>query len=258
VAGDAASVQAGPPLILVLRPQPGAARTAARLAAHGLKATVLPLTVIEPLQAAPPVAPPAAASADALVFSSQNGVRHGAAALAAVKALPAFCVGAQTARAARARGFDVVADASTASALVPLVAASGVRSVIYACGRNRRPDIEQGLARAAIGCTLHECYAAAPAAGAMDALAAMLAQGPRAFLLLHAPSAAAALEPVEEAVAAARAALLCLSQAVREAVPERLRALALAAAEPDDASLTDLLRATLDDRLFVAADMQEP
>jgi uroporphyrinogen-III synthase len=85
--------------LLVTRPQPGADATAAALQALGHQPLVAPLLATEALAWAPPAALP-----DAIIISSAAVLRHAGPGLAALAGLPALCVGAATAAAARAAG----------------------------------------------------------------------------------------------------------------------------------------------------------
>lgn len=87
------------------RAEPGAARTAARLAELGFQPIVRPLLRIETLS---PVAP--SDRPDALVFTSVNGVAAWAP-LDGDRAVPVLAVGQTTAQAARAAGFASVRSA---------------------------------------------------------------------------------------------------------------------------------------------------
>jgi len=86
----------------VLRPEPGNAATAARVKHAGRVALRLPLFAVRAVAWSPP-----AGSFDTLLATSANVFRHGGAALASLRHLPVHAVGAATARAARAAGFDV-------------------------------------------------------------------------------------------------------------------------------------------------------
>ncbi|PVE59083.1 uroporphyrinogen-III synthase [Arthrobacter sp. TPD3018] len=103
--------------LLVVRPEPGTARTLARLRALGVDAAAVPLfaTVPVPWQAPDP------AAFDALLITSANAVRHAGPALARLAHLPVIAVGAQTAEAARAAGLTVavVGTGGVAEALGP-------------------------------------------------------------------------------------------------------------------------------------------
>lgn len=88
------------------RAQPGAGRTAERLAARGFEPLVVPMLEIRPLsQAAPDLSGIAA-----LAFTSPNGV-DAFTRLAGRPELPVFAVGDATARAARAAGWTGVTSA---------------------------------------------------------------------------------------------------------------------------------------------------
>jgi uroporphyrinogen-III synthase len=131
-------VQAGEPArrVLVLRPEPDAGRTAAKLAAQGFEPIIAPLFAVMDAGEAPPAGPFNAA----LVTSA-----HGAERLAAgaALALPVFAIGAQTARVAAEAGFSEIhiADGDRHS-LVELVAGTlpAGASLIAALGRDRHED----------------------------------------------------------------------------------------------------------------------
>lgn len=119
-----------PPVLLLTRPRPQSEHFA-RLAASALpphEAVIAPLTDIVPL----PVASDAFAGARGLVLTSANAV----AMVAHLAPMPAWCVGAATAQAARSAGFDVrisggdaahlIADLASARPAGPLVHAHGV------------------------------------------------------------------------------------------------------------------------------------
>lgn len=92
--------------VWVTRAEPGAARTAARLAALGFEPVVAPVLAIRRL--APVID---LSGIEALAFTSVNGV-EAFVALHSDRALPVFTVGDATAEAARAAGFAVVRSAS--------------------------------------------------------------------------------------------------------------------------------------------------
>ena len=89
--------------LAVLRPEPGNAATVARARAAGFATLSLPVFAVVPL--AWDVPDPA--DYDALILTSANAVRHAGAGLDRLRVLPVFAVGARTAAAARAAGFDV-------------------------------------------------------------------------------------------------------------------------------------------------------
>lgn len=91
--------------LIIVRPEPGASATAAQARAMGLKARLMPLFEIVPLQWTAPDPD----RFDAILMTSANAVRHGGAELAKLKHLPVLAVGAATGGAARAAGFTVAA-----------------------------------------------------------------------------------------------------------------------------------------------------
>jgi len=90
--------------LVILRPEPGASRSAAKAEALGLEVRLAPLfTVVQVDWAAPDPA-----RFDAIVLTSANAIRHGGEELDKLKALPVHAVGAATAALARAAGFRIL------------------------------------------------------------------------------------------------------------------------------------------------------
>ncbi len=104
--------------ILVVRPQPGADATAARLVALGHHPVVQPLLTTRARAWQLPAAHP-----DAVILTSAAAVRHAGAGASTLKSLPALAVGEATAAAARAAGWaDVTAGPGTIQALLDALA----------------------------------------------------------------------------------------------------------------------------------------
>lgn len=131
--------------MLVTRPQPEAARTAARLTALGHEVVVAPLlsTIVVDWQL--PVVMP-----EAVAFTSAAAVRLAGPQLMRLRHLPVFAVGEATAAAAREAGFEGVAGGTsecvtvpahllggTAAALFAQISASGLTRVLYLAARDR-------------------------------------------------------------------------------------------------------------------------
>ena len=89
--------------LVVLRPEPGGSRTAARAEALGLDVRLVPLFAVVPVE----WTAPDPSRFDGLVLTSANAVRHGGEELAKLKALPVHAVGEATAALAAAAGFEV-------------------------------------------------------------------------------------------------------------------------------------------------------
>jgi uroporphyrinogen-III synthase len=169
---------------LILRPEPGAAATARRVAALGRVAVVTPLFTI----AAQPWEAPAPDSFDALMLTSAHAARLAGPALATYAGMPLYAVGAATADAARAAGLPQAAHIgdSDGMALVATAARNGVRRLLHLAGREHRP-------LAAPGVTIERriVYAADAVAHLPEAARGALARG--AIALVHSPRAAALL-----------------------------------------------------------------
>lgn len=127
---------------VVLRPEPGNARTAARLGALGIAVERCPLFTVVPVD----WAVPAAASYDALLLTSANAARHGGGGLAALADLPVVAVGAATAQAAAAAGLTVaLTGAADATTVVAAARARGWTRLLHLAGRDRGalPGLDQ-------------------------------------------------------------------------------------------------------------------
>ncbi|MGA1807467.1 MULTISPECIES: uroporphyrinogen-III synthase [Sphingobium] len=122
--------------LIILRPAPGAGRTADKAMAMGLAVRLCPLFAAEALA----WTPPPAGDFDALLVTSAQTVRSGGAVLQAYRALPTYAVGAATAEALRAAGFvDPVAGDGDASAIAARIAADGHRAVLHLSGETAAP-----------------------------------------------------------------------------------------------------------------------
>jgi uroporphyrinogen-III synthase len=145
--------------VLVTRAKDDAERTARRLAARGHEAVVAPVITIAPTGAAPPQEP-----WDALILTSAHAVPMLAG--LAVRARPAFAVGARTAAAARAALLPDVRQASgDALGLARLIKAAmpPPATLLHATAHERKAEPGASLTAAGFRVVAWECYAARPA-----------------------------------------------------------------------------------------------
>lgn len=222
--------------VLVTRPRPDAERTAAALAALGHQPIVVPLQEIRAVPVDRPQLP-----MDAVAVTSANALRHAEKALASGLApLPCFCVGEETARAAREAGFgDIRIGPGEAEGLARLVAAtlpSGAR-LAYLCGRRRRPALEARLASAGIAVMAVETYETVDRLPGLDELATG-ANADAAFVY-----SAGAARRLAEAFAGklASARFVAISAVAAAAIPDAWRKRAAIAARPTEAAMIEAL-----------------
>jgi len=204
--------------VLILRPQPGAAETAAKARALGLEPVVAPLFAVRPLawQA------PDAADFDAVLLTSANAARHGGDGMTPFLDLPCYAVGERTATAARAAGFtDVRTGPADAAALMSTASANGIRSAIHFCGRDHIRPAGPIVATVAV-------YASEP-------VASLPAEAEGAMVLLHSPRAAAAFAETVRDRSAIRIAAISAQTAA--AAGPGWKAVHVAAAPRDEALL---------------------
>lgn len=212
-------------MILVLRPEPGAAATVARARALGLAAMAAPLFAIRPV--ALDLAS-LAATPDALLLTSANAARMLGAAAVELAALPVYAVGEATAAAARAAGFgQVIAGSGDAPAIVARAAAEGVRRLLHLAGREHR-----AIAHPAVAIERRIVYAAEFVGALPPDARAALAAG--AVALLHSPRAATCFAGLVSD--RATVAVAAISPAAAAAAGAGWRAVAIAAV-PTDAAL---------------------
>jgi len=183
--------------LVVVRPEPGNARTVAAARAEGWSVDPMPLFAIEPIA----WQVPDPARFDALMLTSANALRHAGAALTQLGVLPAVVVGDATAAAARAAGLTValVGD-EDAAALVERARASGFGRLLHLAGRDR---IDQQGVTAITVYASNALPVPADAAARLDGAVVLLHSGRAAQAV-----ASLALDPGRVAVAALSPAVL--------------------------------------------------
>lgn len=218
-------------------------RTAARLAELGHEAVLAPVLRIVATGATVP-----AGTADALVFTSAHAPETLAAhpdGLAHLQHLPCWCVGTRTAAAARTAGFTHVnAGAGDATSLVGMIAVQHrTAGLTLVAGRDRKPDLEKGLAQAGLALSVVEAYAAEAVSVWPAAIMARLSDMQGA-LHYSRRSAELALDLAETSGLGAHVRVAmhyCLSDDIRRALQRLGVHAAKVATRPDEASLLALL-----------------
>ncbi len=170
------------PGVLITRPEPGCAQTAAAVAALGWQPVLAPALELRPRAiTAPPV--------QAMLITSRAaaaGLPHGA---------PVFAVGEASAAQARAHGHaHVTAAAGDAVALLALVRATlrpADGPLLLAVGRGYALDLAQGLRAAGFSVLRRVAYAAEPAASLPSQARAALCGDTVAQALFLSPRSAA-------------------------------------------------------------------
>jgi uroporphyrinogen-III synthase len=215
-------------ILLVLRPQPGAERTAARARGRGFDPVVAPLFEVRPVA----WSAPDPAAFDAVMLTSANAIRHGGPAIALYRHLPIYAVGAMTAAAAGDAGFHaIVTGAADGAALLARAEADGRGRLLHLAGRDHRPAEREGVRIERRVVYASEALDRLPDP-ARDALAA------GAVALLHSARAAATFRALAEAAGfdAGGLRIAAISAPALAAAGPGWRASA-AAARPTDAAL---------------------
>ncbi|QKK31042.1 uroporphyrinogen-III synthase [Rhizobium indicum] len=233
--------------VLVTRPAHSATRTAQRLRDMGYEPLLLPLR--QPLHDSD-------AAADALTITSGAIAVTSAEAIRVLSALgeqlhphlarPLFAVGETTAQEARSLGFRSVASSQgNGRDLADLVAARGADGLLYLAGWPRAETFESGLRELGIHFSVAECYRMQPTVPDPAEIDAIFADGyPDAILFYSRQTAEDFFRLPEPRLAPpehSTARLLCLSEAVAQAIPTALKKSVEISPMADEKSLLSLL-----------------
>jgi uroporphyrinogen-III synthase len=181
----------------------------------------------------------------ALAFTSANAVRAFAS-WTPQRSAPVFAVGDSTAEAARLAGFtDVTSAGGDVAALAARIAAERPRGpLLHPCAAEAAGDLAGGLAEVGVNLRALPLYETRPVENAPSDAMDALRDGVVAAVLLHSPKAARVLAGLWTRAAApdlAQVRLLGLSQACLAPAAHLPFASAVAAAEPAEAALLELL-----------------
>ncbi|MEA3000630.1 MAG: uroporphyrinogen-III synthase [Sphingomonadales bacterium] len=205
--------------VLILRPEPGAGKTAARARDMGLEPVVTPLFAVRSVE----WEAPDAGAFDAVLLTSAHAAR--AAPADSLASLPCYTTGEATAEAARDAGFiDVHTGTSDGDAALALARRDGRMRVLHLCGRDHieLPGVERRIV-----------YAADAAEELPETASEALAG--EAVALIHSPRAAALFAALVGDRSGVRLALI--SAAAAEAAGDGWAAKAVAARPRDEALL---------------------
>ena len=232
--------------VLVTRPEPDAARTAAKLSAAGHEVVVDSLLAIEPVAFDPPRGEYAA-----LAVTSANALRAAGAspAISKFKPLPLFALGMHTANAARLAGFSYIevtgGDARSLGETLARRLSVGTR-VLYLAGEDRARDLAALTASAKIALETLVVYRARAAERLKETTAEKLRARELDAVLHFSPRSAEIFvmlvrqARLESALHSIRH--LCLSEAVASVLSEA-GAGAEIASRPEEEALLALLDA---------------
>lgn len=212
--------------LLIIRPEPGNANTAARARAFELDTRAIPLFEISPIA----WEPPDPKRYVGVLLTSASALRAAGPELARYIHLPAFAVGGVTARLAREAGFvSVVEGDSDVTRLVGKIATLGLHRLLHFCGNDIRAFDPYGVV--IDHCVVYSADTIEPPA----AFASAIAEGP--VVLVHSPRAAARLAELVEPAARARIALVAISANAAEAAGSGWEEVAIAVEPRDEALL---------------------
>jgi len=217
--------------VLILRPEPGASRTAAAAAGLGLDPVTAPLFEVKAVQ----WRPPPLWAYDAVILTSGNAVRMGGGKLKEMLDAACYAVGERTAQAALEAGFaDVRTGPSDGAALVEFMASEGVTEALHLCGRDHAQ-----LSHPSIRIERRVVYAA----DAVETLPeqAVSALGAGALALLHSPRAGACFSGLVESAGLAKGgiSIAAISDSAALAAGPGWKSKSVAA-EPRDHALLEL------------------
>jgi uroporphyrinogen-III synthase len=218
-------------ILLILRPQPGAAATADRVAKMGLRSLVAPLFVVRPLR----WTAPDPGQVEALLVTSANAARAAGGQLHAFSGLPCYAVGESSAEAARAAGqADVRVGPADGKAAVAMIVSDGFTNVLHLCGREHL-----ALDHPELNVTRRIVYASEALGALPDAAAQAVERG--TIALIHSPRAGATFAELVTRAGLPRdgVRIAAISDAAARSVGPGWASVA-AAAVPRDAALLEL------------------
>ncbi|WP_205859855.1 uroporphyrinogen-III synthase [Cochlodiniinecator piscidefendens] len=181
---------------------------------------------------------------EALIFTSENAV-NAAAAQEHLRGLPAYCVGAQTAKTAAEAGFDTRTGRGNAEDLIGFIQASDPRGLLlHVRGEHTRGDVTQGLER--VGVRAREVIAYRQIPVAMNEAAKDALMGENLVILpLFSPRSAELF--LKEAVEIrAPLSIVAMSEAVETVVSGSIKAQIVVAKRPDADSIVEAMAGLLD------------
>ncbi|MGF6312340.1 uroporphyrinogen-III synthase [Bradyrhizobium sp. i1.8.4] len=243
--------------ILVTRPHPDNDATLATLRQRGFEALSAPVLRFEPL----PFHDDDDADYDAVILTSANALRARDLAGSRLLRLPLFAVGAHTAEAARAAGFDkvIVAKGDVARDAVSLrdlvlarvkageLAASA--TLLYLAGADLSRDLAGELSEKGLTVVTHTTYRMAPVAGfPREVSDAFMANRITAVLHYSRRSAQAFLGAIRAdglEISALALPQCCISAAVASVLHDAGATKVVVAARPDENALLEALGRTL-------------
>lgn len=218
--------------LLVVRPQPGADATAARIKAAGHIAVLMPLFEIRPVT----WDIPSPERYDALLLTSSNAVRAVGDRFETLRELPVYAVGSATARAAHTAGLTVIATGESGVAVILETAlTAGHTQLLWLAGEDRISVVTPGEMTLDTRMVYQSAALTAPAdfaetAREVDAV------------LLHSPRAAGHFADLCDGAAVDRAGirLAALSPAIAESAGSGWRTVVASTAPNDESLLSQL------------------
>ncbi|MBX5163659.1 MULTISPECIES: uroporphyrinogen-III synthase [unclassified Rhizobium] len=233
--------------VLVTRPAHSATKTAQRLRDMGHEPLLLPLR--RPLHDSAAAAAALARTSGAIAVTSAEAIRVVAALEEQLRphlARPLFAVGETTAEEARKLGFRSVASSKgNGRDLADLVAAREADELLYLAGLPRAETFEAGLRQRGIRFSVAECYRMQPVAPGPAEIGAIFSGRRPEVILFYSRQTAEDFFRVPELRSAlpeeSGIRLICLSEAVAEAIPAALRKSVMISPMTDEKSLLSLL-----------------
>ncbi|MET0361735.1 MAG: uroporphyrinogen-III synthase [Sphingobium sp.] len=217
-----------PDPVLVLRPEPGAARTGEALAKAGFRPVLYPLFAVEAVD----WTPPDPAGFDAVLITSANAMRLGGPGLARYARLPLYAVGEASANAAERAGFQAaIRGGGNAERTLPLLVAAGHSRVLHLCGREVRDQDDHGLSIVRV-----PVYGTLPH-GDAEELARALPRERGIVALVHSPRAGERLSQLISPADRHRMSIVAISGAAARTCGDGWRGRVIAGAATDEALL---------------------
>lgn len=232
--------------VIIVRTQPGAGKTQARVKALGYSAIVSPVLT---LQSDSTVLLSPLTGFSGLVFTSANGVRFFAQ-QHIDRTLPAWCVGPATATAAKQAGFETVHESSgnavTLAAFITSTVAPPTKPLLHIANAAAKDDFQREMKMRHYKAKFAPLYRAVHAPKLDDAAISALRSSEDCVILIHSAKGAEAFHSLAKALPKTDANIVAISSVATRPLQKKGYKSIHVAPRPNENALMQALESVLD------------
>lgn len=232
--------------VIIVRAQPGAGRSQARVEALGYSAIVSPVLTLRFDSA---VQLPPLTGFSGLVFTSANGVRFFAGKYSD-RALPAWCVGPATATTAKQAGFETVHESSgnavTLAAFITSTIAAPTKPLLHIANAAAKDDFKREMKMRDYKVTFAPLYRAAHAPKLDEDTISALRSDEDCVILIHSAKGAEAFYTLTKALPKTSANIIAISSVAARPLQNKGYKSIHVAPRPNENALLQVLKSVMD------------